>query len=763
MKKRSLALLVLLVAGALGASAAPAHPPHIVLVMADDMGWGETGYNGHPRLKTPNLDAMAAAGLRFDRFYAGAPNCSPTRATVLTGRTNDRTGTHNHGFALRLQEKTLAQALKAAGYVTAHFGKWHLSGYRGPGAPLLPGDRYSPSAFGFDEWLSVTNFFDRDPLLSRQGAIEEFSGDSSEIIVAEALRFLERTRRDGRPTFTMIWYGTPHSPFIASDEDKTAFADLDEASRNHYGELVALDRSIGTLRDGLRRLGMQENTLVWFCSDNGGLPGITPRTTGPLRDFKNSVYEGGLRVPAMIEWPAGIPSPRVTAYPAGTVDIFPTLAAIVGLPESALLRPIDGESLAPLFAADQARRGQPLGFRHTNRAAWIDNHLKLVVRDLRREPVELYDLAADPGEQHNLAATRPDLAAPLVAAFRRWNASVEASLAGRDYPEGRVTESGPAQRDWRQAAEYEPFFPEWRRRPEYHSLNPSPAAQGDGSTPAAQIRDTLQAGLRELPGATVEIYKQVGDAQLRINIVHPKDYVAGRTYPAIVYFYGGGWRNGTVRQFEKHCRHFAERGMMAFAVDYRVTERHGTGPVEAVQDARSAMRWIRKNAARLGVDPHRIVAAGGSAGGHLALTLATIDGVDEPGEDTTISTHPDALVLYNPVVKTSEGGNSYEVLGERGVTISPIDHVRAGLPPMLLFHGEADEIVPFRQVEEFCRRMQAAGNRCELKSYRDKKHGFFNREEVQGEIIGLTDEFLAGLGVLKPAGLTRSREGAKKP
>jgi arylsulfatase A-like enzyme len=143
--------------------------PHIIFVMADDMGWGQTGYRGHPVLKTPNLDAMAANGLRFERFYAGNPVCSPTRATVLTGRTNDRAGVLSHGYALRLQEKTIAQALKGAGYVTGHFGKWHLNGFKGPGAPVLKDDPRSPGAFGFDEWVSMTNFFDKDPLMSRMG------------------------------------------------------------------------------------------------------------------------------------------------------------------------------------------------------------------------------------------------------------------------------------------------------------------------------------------------------------------------------------------------------------------------------------------------------------------------------------------------------------------------------------------------------------------------------------------------------------------
>ena len=162
--------------------------PNVVLVMADDQGWGQTGYRNHPALKTPHLDAMAANGLRFDRFYAGGPVCSPTRATVLTGRTHDRTGVFDHGYALRQQEKTLGQAMKNAGYATGHFGKWHLNGLRGPGAPIFKEDTHHPGAFGFDEWLSVTNFFDRNPIMSHKGKIEEYAGDSSEIIVDEALK-----------------------------------------------------------------------------------------------------------------------------------------------------------------------------------------------------------------------------------------------------------------------------------------------------------------------------------------------------------------------------------------------------------------------------------------------------------------------------------------------------------------------------------------------------------------------------------------------
>ena len=149
--------------------------PNIILVMTDDQGWGQTGYYNHPVLKTPNLDQMATNGLRFERFYAGAPNCSPTRATVLTGRSNDRTAVFNHGFPLRRQEVSITQVLRQAGYATGHFGKWHLNGFTGPGAPILAQDPRNPGNFGFDEWLSVTNFYEMNPLMSRNGEFIELT------------------------------------------------------------------------------------------------------------------------------------------------------------------------------------------------------------------------------------------------------------------------------------------------------------------------------------------------------------------------------------------------------------------------------------------------------------------------------------------------------------------------------------------------------------------------------------------------------------
>ncbi len=440
--------------------------PHIIFVMADDMGWGQTGYRGHPVLKTPNLDAMAANGLRFERFYAGNPVCSPTRATVLTGRTNDRTGVLTHGYALRLQEKTIAQALKSEGYVTGHFGKWHLNGLKGPGAPVLKDDPRNPGAFGFDEWVSMTNFFDKDPLMSRMGEFVEFKGDSSDIAVGEAVKFIDKHRAREKPLFAIIWFGSPHGPHKAQDADKATFAELDNLSQQHYGELVALDRAVGTLRQKLRDAGLADNTMLVFNSDNGGLPGIEPPTVGGLRGNKGSVFEGGLRVPGIIEWPAMI-KPRITSHPACTLDLFPTVADIVGLPDDVMIKPIDGISLKPLFAGEIGERTKPLGFRFGSKLALTGPRFKILTENLEKASFQLYDIIADPNETTDLSTKEPQVFEQMKKDLLAWNDSVSASFDGKDYPEGKVTPPDPQSIPWTEHPSYAPYLAEWQKRWEY--------------------------------------------------------------------------------------------------------------------------------------------------------------------------------------------------------------------------------------------------------------------------------------------------------
>ena len=425
--------------------------------MTDDQGWGQTGYYNHPVLKTPNLDSMAENGLRFDRFYAGAPQCSPTRASVLTGRNNDRTGVFYHGYALNKNEKTIAEELNKLGYSTGHFGKWHLNGVRGPGVPIFEDDKYSPGEFGFDKWISVTNFFDVNPIMGDNGTITDFNGSSSEIIVNQALSFIKKNIDDDTPFFSVIWDGSPHDPFVASDEDKIGFESLDKNSSEHYGELVAFDRSIGHLRSKLKEMGVSKNTILWFCSDNGGLKNIYPTTVGGLRGSKNTMWEGGLRVPAIIEWPETI-NPGITNYPVSTMDIFPTLLEIVGLFPDNNYRNIDGKSITNLFADNKQERTLKIPFRFDNRGALIDNHIKLIAHDIKESDYGLYDLLKDPTESIDISSSNPQLFQSMKNEFIIWNNSVKNEV-------NQLKFNDPIY--WVIMEQYIKYFDQWIERPEY--------------------------------------------------------------------------------------------------------------------------------------------------------------------------------------------------------------------------------------------------------------------------------------------------------
>ena len=259
----------------------------------------------------------------------------------------------------------------------------------------------------------------------------------------------------------------------------------------------------------------------------------------------------------------------------------------------------------------------------------------------------------------------------------------------------------------------------------------------------------------QMEGARVEVYKTVGETKLNLYLFGP---AAATNAPAIVFFFGGGWSKGSPQQFEEQCRYLAKRGMVAITADYRVETRQRVKPTQCLADARSAIRWVRANAARLGIDPHRIAAGGGSAGGHLAAATATISAFDEPGEDQNISATPNALVLFNPAlvlapmeglkVSVSPERVSAERFGTKPENISPAHHVKAGTSPTIIFHGRADKTVPFTTAEAFAAKMKAAGNRCELVGYEGQSHGFFNQEPWLAKTTAEMDKFLVSLGWL---------------
>jgi len=447
--------------------------PNIVLCMADDQGWGDMAYNGHPVLKTPNFDTMAASALRFDRFYAAAPVCSPTRGSVMTGRHPNRYGCFQWGHTLRPQEITLAESLKTAGYVTGHFGKWHLGSVR-KGSPVNPG------ASGFDEWFSAPNFFDNDPILSREGLAVQTKGESSMVTIDAALEFIRKHAEGPRPFVAVVWFGSPHGPHQAIEEDRAVYADQDKKLQHFYGEITGMDRAFGKLRRGLRTLGIHKNTILWYCSDNGGLPKVG--TTGG-RGNKGSIYEGGLRVPAILEWPARIPNARISEVPCNTSDIYPTLLEIAGV-RLEKQPPLDGTSLVRLIDGKMNARPKPMGFwNHPTRgiktpshewmsellevqkagkessetfrlrldagqiskqypedtfpghAAWLDWPWKLhrIQGKTGKVKLELYNLAEDPREQKDLVTKHTDRVNSMKSHLEAWQASVVRSLNGKDY------------------------------------------------------------------------------------------------------------------------------------------------------------------------------------------------------------------------------------------------------------------------------------------------------------------------------------------
>ncbi|MCX5684090.1 MAG: sulfatase-like hydrolase/transferase [Planctomycetota bacterium] len=412
--------------------------PNILLCMTDDQGWGDVSYNGLKAIQTPALDAMAAGGLRFNRFYAAHPSCSPTRASVMTGRHPYRMGCYWPGMPLKLQEMTIAQAVKRAGYATAHFGKWHLNGVAGPGKPIPASDPLGPGRVGFDEYFSVSNYFETDWTFSRNGENVKVSGDGSDVIVAEALKFIEKNARADKPFFACIWFGSPHVPHKPMPEDLKA-----AGGSAYYGEIVGVDRAMGTLRGALRKLGIADNTMVWFNSDNGAWfdPAHPDEngTNGPFRGRKGDVYEGGIRVPGLVEWPARIKRPAVTDVPVCTSDIYPTFVDLLKITIPDQVKPLDGISLVPLLDGQMKERPRPIGFwARGGGLAWSDNRYKIIqpVSNDKTAPGkwELYDIIADPSEKTDLAAKHPEILNRMKAEFEEWQQSVQKSDRGEDYP-----------------------------------------------------------------------------------------------------------------------------------------------------------------------------------------------------------------------------------------------------------------------------------------------------------------------------------------
>lgn len=246
-------------------------------------------------------------------------------------------------------------------------------------------------------------------------------------------------------------------------------------------------------------------------------------------------------------------------------------------------------------------------------------------------------------------------------------------------------------------------------------------------------------------------YKQIDTARLLLEIHYPEKVDTAKTYPAMVFFFGGGWKNGDRHHFLHHARYFAKRGLVCFLADYRIASVHGTTPFEALKDAKSAIRFIRKNARMLGIDAGKIIAAGGSAGGHLAAATAFVEGYNHEGDDLAVSCIPNTLVLFNPVIDNGPGGYGYERVGKAYKDFSPLHNIRRGAPPTVLFLGTRDHLVPAETAAYYQRVMEKVGSRCVLHLYEGRGHGFFNFRHTEDyqQTVQQADLFLQSLGYLE--------------
>lgn len=433
--------------------------------MADDLGWGDVGFNGNEVVQTPSLDQLAASGIVLERFYSASAVCSPTRASVLTGRNPIRVGvpTANAGH-LRQEERTIAEFLQETGYATGHFGKWHLGtltttlrdSNRG-----RPGDstHFSiPTHHGFDEYFSTeAKVPTYDPMLKpvafdttkgeslRYGwaALQDeqpnepygthyftapaepesgnLSGPNSKVIMDRVLPFISRAKVTSRPFFAVIWFHTPHLPVVADSAYRSMYPGLTHEEQIYYGTISAMDAQVGRLAAHLHDLDAMDNTMIWFASDNGP-ERETPGSAGPYRERKRSLHEGGVRVPAFVTWQNGLPGGSSLSVPGVTSDYLPTLLEYLGLsyPQD---RVLDGISLVDILAGDQPERGAPIGFYFQEKRSWVDDTFKLISKDNGRT-FELYDLIEDPSEEQDLSQQLPNRVEAMRIALEAWMAGL---------------------------------------------------------------------------------------------------------------------------------------------------------------------------------------------------------------------------------------------------------------------------------------------------------------------------------------------------
>jgi arylsulfatase A len=419
--------------------------PNFVILLCDDLGYGDLGCFASPVIQTPNLDRLAADNLKLTHCYAASPVCSPSRAGMLTGRNPNRCGIRdwipaNSGIYLKRDEVTVARLLKAAGYRTAHVGKWHLNS-------KMDGSEPTPGDHGFDHWFSTQNnaapSHENPTNFVRNGKrVGPLQGNSSTLIMDEAVRFLRGV--GDQPFFLCVWFHAPHEIVATPEAFTRRYADIeDPTKRIYYGSVTLVDHEVGRLLGVLDELQVRQNTLVFFTSDNG--PETLKRypnaihshgSPGPLRGMKLHVHEGGYRVPGILAWPGKTRPGQVSAEPVCSVDVLPTLCAVAGVkvPDD---RPLDGASFLPVLEGKPVERKAPLYWQY-DKAISTPWQVSLrqgpwkLLADGKLERFELYNLEEDVAEAKDRAAKQPERVKEMTAALKRLHGEINGEAGKKD-------------------------------------------------------------------------------------------------------------------------------------------------------------------------------------------------------------------------------------------------------------------------------------------------------------------------------------------
>lgn len=699
--------------------------PNIVFIFVDDQGYYDLGCYGASEVETPRIDAMADEGTRFTDYYAAAPICSPSRAGLLTGcyprrvgneiwvhRADSRTGIHS-------DELTIAELFKENGYATACIGKWHL-GFHEAFLPRNQGfDHYFGLLHNLDP-VEIVYFEDKGGVpLIRNGEVIKRPADPAELTklyTDEAIEFIEQNRQV--PFFLYLPHTMLHNPLGVSEAFKGS------SNWGEYGDAIQeLDHNVGRIFDTLKRLDIDDNTVVVYASDNGRGPGRTPDQK--IRGRKLSTYEGGIRVPAIAWGPGlGLQADAVSSAVVRAMDWYPTLATIAGIPVPED-RVIDGRDISPLLKGE-TRVVPPPGMKKSLNAS--------VPLRRRWEPPGEWAPIINRNEFNDAFFYHGSQGALSAVRWRNWklylNPSLELYDLAEDPAELKLVRNSDIVRKLRGMAIL--FQQEMQ-------LDARPAGQ------AAQTRVD---GRTEIPRETLDrldeqldvTYARYGDRTLEMDIYRPKG--AWGELPAIVCIHGGGWQKGSRVNHRKVAQALASRGFVTASISYRLS---GEAPFPAqIQDCKAAVRFLRANAKEYGIDPENIGAIGHSAGGHLAALLATSAEVEElegEGGNAAFSSSIQAVVPMGAQTdflsqRTREisaavdrGGIWRQFLGgslgdqpETYRLASPLVHLDKTDPPCWLITGEKDD--PSTHANALRQRMRDFGIPTGLTIIQDAPHPF---------------------------------------